>query len=126
MVERLTLAGQVVEGVPVSEMHVRVGDLHLDFEGDRAIVLRSLTLGKAVRAPQFAAALVSFCGVPRTRQDVMAQFGDPAGRLYDALVGAQILTSVGMASQTPGMFDYFGRVDVHEMMLADRVRVLVP
>lgn len=103
--------------------HVRVGDLHLDFEGDKAIVLRSLTLGKAVRAPQFAAALVSWCGVPRTRAEVAQQFGAPAAGLYDALVRAQILVAPDAAGETPGMFEYFGRVDVHEMMLGDRVRV---
>jgi type I protein arginine methyltransferase len=103
--------------------HVRVGDLHLDFEGDKAVILRSLTHGKAVRAPQFAAALVSWCGAPRTREDVAEQFGAPAAGLYDALVRAGILVAPETAADTPGMFDYFGRVDVHEMMLADRVRV---
>ncbi len=103
--------------------HVRVGDLHLDFEGDKAVILRSLTHGKAVRAPQFAGAVVSWCGVPRTAEEVAEQFGGPARGLYDALVRAGILVAPERAADTPGMFEYFGRVDVHEMMLADRARV---
>jgi SAM-dependent methyltransferase len=103
--------------------HVRPRDLSIQITDDGAFVVRAPGRAVAARVPGLAVEILAFCSAPRSRDDVVARYGPPGGKLFDGLAGVGLLLPPEEAARTPVMFSNFASVDVHRRMLADTPRM---
>lgn len=102
---------------------VRPRDLLVTFEPDGMVLLRSTSRGAGARAPSWAVGVLSACGEPRTRQELVEGMGPAAGQAFDGLHAAGLLVPEDEAAATPVIFANYAGVDVHRAMLNDQVRL---
>ena len=101
----------------------RIEGLVLSFESDGKLLARGAAHAKAARVPPMAVAVLSFCGLPRQREEVVQQFGAAGGALFDGLCDAGLLANPEEAASTPVFFQNFASLDIHRRMLADQRRL---
>jgi len=102
---------------------LRASDLTVLFAADGRVVLRSLLCGIELRGPAQVVPLLAWCGQPRSREQVVAAFGPPAGPAFDMLVEAEALVPEGQQDACPTFFASFALLDAHRAMLGDRPRM---
>lgn len=101
----------------------RAHDVSVAFTPDGRLLVRAPTRGVAVRAPAFAAEILSFCSEPREAAEIERRYGPQARGLFDSLGEAGLLVDPADAAATPGFFANFASLDVHRRMLADAPRM---
>jgi SAM-dependent methyltransferase len=102
---------------------VRAPGLTMTFQPDGRLLVRAPVLARAGTAPPASVAVLSFCGEPRSEEEVAAEFGPPGVALFRGLAAARLLVPPAAAVGVTTMFRNFARVDVHRRMIADQARV---
>ena len=106
-----------------SPRYMRPRDLLATFEPDGSLLVRSTARAAAAELDPFAIGILSACSEPMAREQIVAQYGEDAGTLFDQLVALDLLVLPELANDTPVMFGNFAGVTIHRAMLADRVRL---
>ena len=81
----------------VSVKLVRPLDISVSFQDDEALLLRSASRGVAARVPGAAIAVLTFCGSPRSEDEVAETFGPPYRQLFQALARSGFLVDPAKA-----------------------------
>ncbi len=102
---------------------VRASGLQLSFQHDGTLLVRSPALGKAVRIPPAAIAVLSFCRDPHTEEEVKARFGQEGAGIYRLLVDSNVLVHPLEVDKDVAAFQRFVSVDDHRRLLGDRARI---
>lgn len=103
--------------------YTRPRDLLATFVPDGSLLVRAAARATAAELDPFAIGILSACSEPTSRQEIVAQYGEPAGQLFDQLVSLDLLVPPKEARATPVMFGNFAGITVHRAMLADDVRL---
>jgi len=102
---------------------VRPRDLLVTFEPDGMVLLKCTSRGAGARAPAWAVGVLSACGEPRSRAELVEQMGPAAGQAFDGLHQAGLLVLPEEAAATPVIFANYAGIDVHRAMLNDEARL---